>query len=77
MSTKGSPVFTFTLPAGAARPLSPLSVTPPSPLFLSRQPSKMSQIMRYVPVPGISLNGTVGLVAEAWASEGFFPGGGQ
>jgi len=28
MSTKGVPVFTFSLPGGAARPLAPLSVTP-------------------------------------------------
>jgi len=28
MSTKGGPVFTFTLPGRAARPLAPLSVTP-------------------------------------------------
>jgi len=28
MSTNGGPVFTFSLPEGASRPLAPLSVTP-------------------------------------------------
>jgi len=52
MSTKGGPLFAFSLPGGAARPLAPLSVTPLLVSTFTQQNMRPSTMWTY----GCSLN---------------------